>query len=403
MNIEDRVSLFAEQIRCCGDLYVWRYDTDMRLISSNCPKEELIDQTLHLFGNIDMLKEYAISGTKPLILNIPLGLIWCVSADRRSYEERSVYMMGPMWATDSNIGRSFQVLENVSREQNFDIARMAEIGDAIRSLPVIMPAMMYQYALIMHCSVTGDQLGLSDIIYQNEYTMSEPDEPQLRDRYRTWELERSMLRMVRKGDMGYSKVFNQASNISRGVPVENEDGLRQAKTSVIVFTSLCTRAAIEGGLSPDEAYSLGDTYIASVEKCRRISEVANFSYAMYSDFVNRVHSRRIDSSVSPGIRAVSDYVELHADEPFTNDDLARLAGYSEQYLRRKFAEEMKISLPDYIRMIRLDRAKDMLANSDLSISVIADRLQFCTRAHFSDVFAKTVGETPAKYRQRHKV
>ena len=60
---------------------------------------------------------------------------------------------------------------------------------------------------------------------------------------------------------------------------------------------------------------------------------------------------------------------------------------------------MHVSLPDYIRAVRVERAKLMLSASELPIQEIADRLQFCSRAHFSDVFKKLVGVTPAKYRE----
>ncbi len=403
MNIEDRVELFSEQIMCGAEIYTWRYDADMKLMHSNCPKEELLDETLNAFGGKNALREYALTGDKPMVLSIPIGLIWCVTADRRPLEERNIYVIGPVWSTDANMSGNYLPMEKISRERGVSMSWLREMAQAQRSLPVVMPTLMYQYALMLHCTVTGEQLGLSDIIHQRSKGNSEPGEPQLRDRYRTWQLEQTMLKMVREGDMGYPKVFNQASSISRGVPVDSAGALRQAKTSVIVFTSLCTRAAIEGGLSPEEAYTLGDGYIASVESCSTVSDVASYSYGMYADFVGRVHNKRVDADVSSHIRAVCDYVELHADEPFTNADLARRAGYSEQYLRRKFAQEMHVSLPDYIRAVRLERAKTMLVNSELSIQEIADHLQFCSRAHFSDVFAKALGLTPAKYREKHRI
>ena len=51
--------------------------------------------------------------------------------------------------------------------------------------------------------------------------------------------------------------------------MQSSDVLRQSKTSIIVFTSLVCRAAIEGGLSPEEAYSLGDSYIQTAEAANR--------------------------------------------------------------------------------------------------------------------------------------
>ena len=64
-----------------------------------------------------------------------------------------------------------------------------------------------------------------------------------------------MLQMVRTGDLNYKQALSNCMSISAGVPVQSSDVLRQSKTSIIVFTSLVCRAAIEGGLSPEEAYS----------------------------------------------------------------------------------------------------------------------------------------------------
>lgn len=400
MNVEERMLMFSEQIMCGAEIYTWRYNANLELLESNCPKAELLDATLYAFGGKEALQKMAGNMKQPVVLSIPIGLMWCAASSQAESEDQSIYVIGPVWSTDASLRTNLISMEQASRERGISLDWLQEMDRAQRELPVVMPTLMYQYALMLHCTLTGERLNLSDIIYQQSHGSTEPDEKPERDRYRTWWAEQAMLKMVKDGDLGFAKAFNQASTLSKGVPLEDGNALRQAKTSVIVFTSLCTRAAIEGGLSPEEAYSLGDSYIQSIENCSTVSEAAAFSYGMYSDFVNRVHNKRVDKSVSKHIRSVCDYVELHADEPFTNQDLARRAGYSEQYLRRKFTEEMGISLPAYIHKVRLERAKNMLLNSDRSIEEIADCLQFCSRGHFSEVFLKSVGMTPAKYREQ---
>lgn len=402
MLIEDKIALFSEQIMCGAEIYTWRYDAEINLSGSNCPYEELIDEALNAFGGKRVLREYAQIGEKPLVLSAPIGLIWCACTDKRSVEERSVYVIGPVWSTDTNISQNLMSLDKLSADRNVSIQWLHDMDAAMRHLPVVMPKLMHQYAVMLHCTINSEKLGVSDIIFENTGRDGDHTEKVERDRYRIWQLEQNMMKMVREGDMGYQKAFNQASNVSSGVHITGAvTELRKAKTSVVVFTTLCTRAAIEGGMSPDEAYTLGDSYIQSAENATTISDVAAFSYAMYSEFVERVHSRRTNLAVPSHIRAVCDYIELHADEPFTNEDLAKRAGYSEKYLRRKFFEVMNVSLPEYIRAVRIERAKTLLLDRELSIQDISDRLQFCSRAHFSDVFRKVVGITPAKYREKY--
>ena len=63
---------------------------------------------------------------------------------------------------------------------------------------------------------------------------------------------------------------------------------RQSKTNIIVFTSLVCRAAIEGGLSPEEAYALGDSYIQSAENAKTLDDLEPVSYT----HLRKAHSIR---------------------------------------------------------------------------------------------------------------
>ncbi len=90
------------------------------------------------------------------------------------------------------------------------------------------------------------------------------------------------------------------------VPVQSSDVLRQSKTSIIVFTSLVCRAAIEGGLSPEEAYSLGDSYIQAAESAKSLDELNPLAMMMYDDFIRRVHKHRTNPNLSRQIQKCVD-------------------------------------------------------------------------------------------------
>ena len=400
MDIRDRVECFSEQIMCGAEIYTWEYDADLKLLRSNCPMEKMLDAALESFGGKAALEKYLQQDARPLVISVPIGLMWC-AVKQKEESTSPLYVIGPVFSTDANISGSGMIsMEEANRTRNANMEWMQEMARCMRALPVVMPKMMYQYALMLHCCVNYEKLSQTELIYEEAHSISETTKSKP-DRYRTWSYEQMMLDMVRNGDLGYQKAFNNASNVSGGVPLKSKEALRQAKTSVIVFISLCTRAAIQGGISPESAYSLGDNYIQTVENCTSITEIGSISYAMYSDFVERVHALRIGNAASSHIRTVCDYIELHAEERFSLEDLAGRVGYSAEHLSRKFRSEMGVSLPDYIRALRMERAKSMLAAGELSIQDIADRLQFSSRGHFSDVFRKTVGQTPAQYRKEY--
>lgn len=141
MNIEDRVSLFSEQIMCGADIYTWRYDAEARLMRSNCPKESYLDETLNAFGGKDALRAYASEPEgKPLVLSISTGLVWCVTSGKRLAEERNLYVIGPVWSTDASLsGSRFLSMDTVGRERGVSMEWLREMDAATRSLPVVMP------------------------------------------------------------------------------------------------------------------------------------------------------------------------------------------------------------------------------------------------------------------------
>ena len=172
------------------------------------------------------------------------------------------------------------------------------------------------------------------------------------------------------------------------------------KTSVTVFTTLVTRAAMEGGLSPEIAYPLGDSYIQTAEDCRDSGELSSLANAMYHDFIYRVHQLHANPNYSHAIQKCCDYIELSLDRKIQAKDLAILVGYTEYYLTEKFKSETGLSVSDYVRQAKINRAKTLLLTTALSVSQVAERLAFNTPNYFIHVFRELEGCTPAVFRQR---
>mgnify|MGYP000137472076 CR=1 FL=1 len=139
--------------------------------------------------------------------------------------------------------------------------------------------------------------------------------------------------MVREGDLNYALVVNQANSVSNGVKVDTNEILGQARISVIVFISMCCRAAIEGGLSPEEGYTLGDAYIQRATDAKNSTELGELSTTMYADLYTG-YTAAAPTEVSKQIQDCCAYIELHAEEEIPIDQLAKRFGYAEYYLTR---------------------------------------------------------------------
>ena len=397
MDIEQNLALFQELLCCGSNIYTWCYDSDGNLLSSNCPDESLFAKAFSLLGCLDRALRLSQNPGQPRVVGTSFGLIWGVDYVYRENTFQRMYVIGP--AFSYNI--SMQDMENGFQHyagQDISLAWKHRLIGACCRIPIAQNTLFIRYLLMLHYCLTGEKLNASDTSVQQSFSDVAPP-VERRDRRHVWLAERALLDMVRRGDLNYKEALNTSLLISAGVPVMGRDPLRQDKTSVIVFTSLVCRAAIEGGLSPETAYSLGDSYIQAAENARTYDEINGIPLLMYDDFIHRVHKIRQVPGLSAPIAQCRDYIEMHPEEKIRAKDLAGLVGYTEYYLTHKFKEETGISVSDYVKKAKIDRAKILLRSTDLSIQELSDRFCFSSRNYFSRVFSETVGCTPMEYRE----
>src|SRR5690606_3123383 len=82
----------------------------------------------------------------------------------------------------------------------------------------------------------------------------------------------------------------------------------------------------------------------------------------------------------------------------TLDMIAKRLHYNPNYLSSIFRKEMNISFSEYLSMYRINMAKKWLAETDISVKEISDRLNFNNSQNFIRSFKKIEGITPGKYR-----
>lgn len=86
------------------------------------------------------------------------------------------------------------------------------------------------------------------------------------------------------------------------------------------------------------------------------------------------------------------------DDPPTLDDLAQMVGLSHTRLNRGFKREFGSTVFEYLREHRLDRARLLLEQSDVSVTQISHALGFASSSHFAQAFKAIYGLTPTSYR-----
>ena len=393
MNIPLRIAFFREMVQTCFPIYFWIYDFEGNLIETDCPYSQL-QGFFEKSGLLDYL--YEREDHNPVCLGSFLGLLWgAVFAEQEGAGEEKIYLIGPVVNTE--------VSEDVLKETVQRIIVKKEDRELFVSLfeeiPVVSMIMMQNFILMLQRCVTGETLLPGDIHYMDIKKSSSSESKKIRrDRRKTYQAEQQLLDHVRKGDMNYQKAHTTAAQLSGGTDINGREPKEKATLSSVIFTTLCTRAAIEGGISADTAYTIGDAYIEAALNTDNLSEIRSVNRRMLEDFIQRVHAAKQNSGLSKPIRDCCEYIRMHTEEDLSLSALASLFGYSEYYLSRKFRKETGETIGEYIGRIRIERAKLLLETTDTPIGEIAETLRFCSSTHFSTAFRRYTGILPREYR-----
>ena len=108
-------------------------------------------------------------------------------------------------------------------------------------------------------------------------------------------------------------------------------------------------------------------------------------------------ANRIGTSNS-SVLATVELMENHIADPLTLLQLAKLVGISGRQLNRIFKKNLGRSTMAYYRSIRLEKATNLLRNSNLKISEIAEATGFSNQSHLTGLFSGSHGCVPSQYR-----
>lgn len=93
------------------------------------------------------------------------------------------------------------------------------------------------------------------------------------------------------------------------------------------------------------------------------------------------------------------YVYENFREKITMKDICAALGRTKSAICPAFKEKYGITVMDYLAGLRIDEAKKMLLETDMTVSEISDDIGFSDTSYFSKVFLKIVGITPTHYRR----
>lgn len=122
---------------------------------------------------------------------------------------------------------------------------------------------------------------------------------------------------------------------------------------------------------------------------------------LYRCSEHQLTSTTEDTPSTDKFAPVINYINQHLQEQITLQILADTVHMESIYFLKKFKQIMGITPMNYVRNIRINRAKNLLLHSDMNVTQISAAVGFLTIHHFSSVFKTMTGLSPSEYRDNN--
>ena len=117
---------------------------------------------------------------------------------------------------------------------------------------------------------------------------------------------------------------------------------------------------------------------------------------------NGEKKERNDKEGADKIQDVTKYVNQNFKQQITLRDAAALAFMEKTYFSKKFKQMTGFGFKEYLTLIRLREAENLLRDTAMSISEISESCGFTGSNYFGDAFKKEKGVSPSEFRKNIK-
>ncbi len=114
--------------------------------------------------------------------------------------------------------------------------------------------------------------------------------------------------------------------------------------------------------------------------------------------LKRLKEQQENETTRP-IRMAKQYIQENYGRNITLEDVCGAVGFSSTYFSALFKKETGEGFSKYLTQVRIDRAKELLRETDLPIAEVCETVGYSDRKHFTQTFHKITGVNPVEFRR----
>ncbi len=209
--------------------------------------------------------------------------------------------------------------------------------------------------------------------------------------------EPMLLAAIRKGDRPQARAM--LNRLLVAMIHRAGDNLELIKSFFMELVVMLSRTAVESGGEPEELLGTNYVRISELARIHSDEELAPWLSEILERIMDSIHRHRKQSTPDMLSRALQ-FMAEHCCEDISRDEAAAAAFMSPSHFSRYFRKHLGQSFTEVLNQMRIDRAADLLANSDRDLKMIALETGFPDQSYFTKVFRRYRGMTPAAFRRQ---
>lgn len=321
-------------------------------------------------------------------------------------QKETIYLLGPIRLSAS------LALRHSFHSRSAAIA--ADSSAAICDVPVFLHSVLLLFNLLSSGSLSYQDLlshnclDKSNVDVQKYYSSLVYENRENGQKHNSYSQEHRLMSSIERGDLRMvEKCQQERLTGSFGKLSNNAD--RNFRNICISAITLSSRAAIRGGVNPELAFSLCDSYIMKIEDLHNLNDLQPLVEGAQLNFASMVRQLKVNNHSDiqslrhPLIEKCKNYIYSHLHGKITVGEVAGILGTNPNYLSSQFKKYEGISFSEFVIREKISLAKNLLIYSQDSYGEIAATLGFASQSHMGKHFKEITGMTPIQFRKRFAI
>lgn len=207
--------------------------------------------------------------------------------------------------------------------------------------------------------------------------------------------ERTLFKCIEEGNV--NKATYYAKEFFDWMMDKHRENVMDVKLKVLEFVLRAETIGFESG-GMVYHFNMRSEYLNTINSIVTYDQLYDWLLVKINSVCHNILTKKEESSVDI-IRNAKEYIENNYSKDLILDDVSKEFQISPYYFSKLFKKRTGSTFIEYLTMIRIEKAKQLLRNTSKSMKEICMEIGYSDANYFSRTFKKNVGVTPSEYKE----